>query len=287
MFGNETGLSGCHACPVGYFCLVGSITYIDSVCPEGYFCPLETETATANPCPAGTFSNRTGQTDASECLPCPGGYYCDSTDLTASTGLCREGWYCSSGSASATPEKPSDGGGPCKPGFFCPEGSPFQIPCSSGQYCDREKLAAPSGPCMRGFYCVLGSHISTPFGYNDTIGNLCPVGHFCPVNSSYPEPCPPGTYLGTRGNKKIDDCLQCPPGQFCEGYGLESPTGHCSARFYCPGGQNSSTPNELICPAGHHCVEGSHQPARCDPGYYQDIANWPEFLQTVSCWFLL
>lgn len=32
-------------------------------------------------------------------------------------------------------------------------------------------------------------------------GNICPVGHYCPLGSSYPVVCPDGTYSNTTGTE--------------------------------------------------------------------------------------
>ena len=32
-------------------------------------------------------------------------------------------------------------------------------------------------------------------------------------------------------------------------------TGECSEGYYCPGGQDTDTPAEYICPQGHYCLQ--------------------------------
>ena len=44
-----------------------------------------------------------------------------------------------------------------------------------------------------GYFCTLASNSSTPVGYSE--GDVCPLGHYCPVMTSVPIPCPTGTYL--------------------------------------------------------------------------------------------
>ena len=43
-------------------------------CPAGYYCPVGTTYPEG--CPVGTYSEVTGLSDVSECLPCPPGRYC-------------------------------------------------------------------------------------------------------------------------------------------------------------------------------------------------------------------
>ena len=93
-----------------------------------------------------------------------------------------------------------------------------------------------------GYYCTLESNSSTPT--DGMTGNICPVGHYCTIGSSTPAPCDLGTYLDVTQQDDPSDCKLCTPGQYCAGAGLDWPTGNCSAGYYCPGGQNTSTPSQ-------------------------------------------
>lgn len=90
-FSNVTGLSTCHQCPAGYYCLLGADNYVGTPCDPGYYCPAGTTSATQYPCPAGTFYNLTMATSVSDCLPCPGGEFCATPGLSAPTGKCSPG----------------------------------------------------------------------------------------------------------------------------------------------------------------------------------------------------
>ena len=93
-----------------------------------------------------------------------------------------------------------------------------------------------------GYYCTLESNSSTPT--DGVTGNMCPVGHYCPIGSNAPVPCDMGTYLDVTQQDDANDCKLCTPGQHCAGSGLDWPSGNCSAGYYCPGGQNTSTPSQ-------------------------------------------
>ena len=71
---------------------------------------------------------------------------------------------------------------------------------------------------------------------------------------------------------KIEVLLCCvfSAGFYCNSYGLSEPTGACTAGYFCPEGQNSSTPIEYKCTPGHFCQAGSITEQTCPPGYYQD-----------------
>ena len=53
------------------------------------------------------------------------------------------------------------------------------------------------------------------------------------------------------------------------GEGNDYPTDKCSAGYYCPGGQDMATPQDLLCPAGHFCTVGTTVPELCGNGTYQ------------------
>ena len=57
---------------------------------------------------------------------------------------------------------------------------------------------------------------------------------------------------------------------YCESYGLEAPTGFCDTGYYCPAGQNTSTPQQYSCTPGHYCEQGSTDQMACASGTYQD-----------------
>lgn len=71
-------------------------------------------------------------------------------------------------------------------------------------------------------------------------------------------------------------------GTYCTGYGLTEPTANCSGGYYCPGGQNTSTPVEYQCTPGHYCPIGSDAEVSCPSGEYQD-----EFTQVSFFYCLL
>lgn len=48
-----------------------------------------------------------------------------------------------------------------------------------------------------GYYCSGGAMSSMPS--DGVTGNICPVGHYCPMGASSPVVCPDGTYSNTTG----------------------------------------------------------------------------------------
>ena len=65
------------------------------------------------------------------------------------------------------------------------------------------------GECTAGYFCNTTS--AQPDQY------VCPAGHYCPVGTDIPMPCPAGTYLGTVMNSEEADCVSCTAGSYCEG----------------------------------------------------------------------
>lgn len=68
--------------------------------------------------------------------------------------------------------------------------------------------------------------------------------------------CPAGT----------DRPLACTLGQYCETSELDTPTGLCTAGFFCNG--SASVPNPQACDMGYYCPEGTTAQEACPPGTY-------------------
>ena len=47
------------------------------------------------------------------------------------------------------------------------------------------------------------------------------------------------------------------------------PDGYCDPGYYCPGGQDTASPGQLLCWKGHYCTSGSVLPVLCPNGTYQ------------------
>ena len=60
-----------------------------------------------------------------------------------------------------------------------------------------------------------------------------------PHSSSFPS-----YYLDAQQQVAESDCKLCTAGMYCPNTGAEFPQGNCSDGYYCPGGQNTSTPHQ-------------------------------------------
>ena len=197
-------------------------------------------------------------TSTLDCLACAPGKYCATTGLSAPTGNCDAGYYCTSG---ATRANPTDGANAfkCVAGFYCPEGSAYQIPCKPGSYCDSDFLGDVSGDCQEGYYCPEQSTSATQTN--------CPAGHYCDTGSSNPIPCPAGTYSSAVNNKNVNACLDCPSGSYCESTGLTTWTGACAEGYFCPDATIVQRPTANVCPVGYKCPSQSADKQLCTNGY--------------------
>ncbi|XP_041098352.1 SCO-spondin [Polyodon spathula] len=281
---NATAATG--ECREGYYCLLGSrFPQPESdtpgqagPCPVGHFCPRGT--ATPQPCPLGTFSNLTKQTSEADCIPCLPGHFCGSAGLTAPTGECWEGFYCSQGATVPNSPIRDSRGGPCPTGHFCPKGSAAPQPCPEGTYCAVEGQASCS-PCVEGYYCPVNS--------SSYAGTECAPGHYCPTGtSSWNQiPCPAGTYNPFPRGASLQDCIPCEPGLYCASPGLPRASGQCAAGHYCVGGAVTPHPSNGItgdmCPRGHYCSEGSAVPQPCPPGHYSNTTKNTALLDCLPC----
>lgn len=98
--------------------------------------------------------------------------------------------------------------------------------------------------------CLLMSFFRFYCSYLSLVPEACPAGHFCPLGSSEPRPCPGGTYNPHEEGGGTSACLLCLPGYVCLGEG------------------NAELSLANQCPMGHYCLEGSQQPIPCLPGTY-------------------
>lgn len=183
-----------------------------------------------------------------------GGFYCSVEGLSSPNGICSAGYFCYRGARDGQGNVNSlvgGTGGMCPQGTYCSVGSSLPLlcppgtfsqstaatsisacrPCSPGFYCNGSGLISPRGLCESGFFCRNGSAVSRPFGFPETVGSICPRGHFCPKGSSEPIPCPPGMYSNVSG---ASSCSICPAGFFCTGGVDDYAKTPCPPGFFCP-----------------------------------------------------
>ncbi len=246
-----------------------------------------------------------------QCHPCTPGYYCDRDAMTNPAMKCHVGYYCSEKATSAQPLSAAQGGGECPQGYYCESGYSQPLPCPKGTYGDRIKLGsiaqctdcpggmfcaqdglpAPNGSCIAGHYCSGRAVLSNPS--IQSYGGICPMGYYCPIQTTTPFACPPGTYNNQTGGTRPQDCQPCTGGLYCQGYGNKYPDDYCDAGYYCTRGAYSPRPvfhsnltynntdqftcpiyavNQTgsICPIGSYCPRGSILPKICERGQYCD-----------------
>ncbi|KAJ9462458.1 Cytadherence high molecular weight protein 2, partial [Diplonema papillatum] len=258
-------------CAAGYYCELGAATVEGvhgvlgghgAVCPSGHHCPEETTVPIQ--CLAGTFNPSTGGQNISACSPCTGGFYCQGSGLSAVTAECSAGYYCPTGQFESMPTAYL-----CSKGYYCPEGSASEqacapgtyqpytgrgdptdcLACEPGHYCEiaSSNLTAE---CDAGWYCSGGATIPRPLVSGE--GGQCQSGYYCPVGSSAMTACDPGMYCATAG--------------------LATPTGECSAGWYCTLTAVSPHPEDAItgdaCPSGSYCPNATITATVCSRGTY-------------------
>ncbi|CDJ50229.1 hypothetical protein, conserved [Eimeria brunetti] len=228
------------------------------------------------PCPVGTYGTELGASSISRCLPAPAGTYVDTPGSTEPSGSCLPGYYCPEGSASAKE-------------VICPPGvsPPFQGTASLGRLRVEgtagrnpgSKSESDCEPCEPGVTCAVqnGTMVQQP----------CPAGHYCPRGSAQARRCPESTYRGFTGGAAPDDCFPCPPGYFCAGSGLLTPSGACQAGFICVGSATTPQPTDGVtgyaCTVGGYCPVGALQKQPCLGGTYNPSKVGQGPADCVSC----
>ncbi|XP_023817540.1 zonadhesin-like isoform X2 [Oryzias latipes] len=301
-------LSDCLPCPPGFLCVSRGLSLPSHICPAGSYCPGKENSSQQDslycspgnrcppgsdrqiPCLPGTYQSYSGQT---ECFECPAGFFCPvsldgDSDVSGTQipKLCPEGHYCPPGTQTHVAF-------PCPAGTFSRQMGLSSMSdcelCPPGTYCSSSGQAAPTGVCSPGYYCINGSVSSQP--EEGPTGGRCPSGFYCPKATSSVIPCPSGTFGSAEGAVSLEACRSCTPGHYCAEAGLSSPSGLCSAGFYCREGSRTATPlantsddtasaaqtdrdSSLghffgdVCPAGHYCPKGSAKPNPCPPGTF-------------------
>eukprot|EP01022_Parablepharisma_sp_SALTPOND_P014589 TRINITY_DN199_c1_g1_i1.p1 TRINITY_DN199_c1_g1~~TRINITY_DN199_c1_g1_i1.p1 ORF type:complete len:4309 (-),score=431.50 TRINITY_DN199_c1_g1_i1:34-12960(-) len=268
----------CSDCDDGYVCLPGSTSPnpVNDKCPKGYYCKhgiVDSVTILQIiPCPAGKYGVIDGGGDeATACDACPVGYYCplkgmvspisctkgsvcETTGLTA-PNPCAEGKYNPSVGGSQTADCLD-----CPAGNYCPAGSYEPRPCPPGFVCPTGS-AVFTDKCPAGTYSVL-----KPSGSADEC-IVCPVGTYCELGAMSPTYCPPGKYNEFTGKSSIDDCFNCTAGTACPKYG------------------NRKADNDIPCPPGYYCPEGTSYPTQypCPNGTYSNDIKLTSDTQCTAC----
>ncbi|KAK7882551.1 hypothetical protein WMY93_028725 [Mugilogobius chulae] len=285
---NGTVVTG--PCQEGYYCSHGNTSPNPQKasgnggpCPAGHYCPIAT--VHPLPCPLGTFSNFTKLISQEDCQLCLPGHYCDAVGLSAPTGLCWEGFFCTEGAHRPDPVlKDNYGrGGPCPKGYYCSEGSAAPQQCPLGTISAVDGLPSCS-ICPQGYYCPVSNNGSTYEIYE------CPMGHYCPAGTWFKHlyPCPAGSINPHLQMAKLQDCQPCPPGSFCAFPGKSNASGLCRAGYYCLSGAWSPTPNDGgktgdLCPEGYYCSQGSSAPFPCPSGYYSNNTGNADISSCLPC----
>lgn len=242
-------------------------THTDQLqCEPGYFCT----NGRRFPCPLGRYGNSSGLTDSNCTDICPKGYYCPYG--TSIPIRCGESSY------------------------YCPEASGERLLIPLGNYGiniynnndnNNEEnnnlidfptdLNYATQECPKGYYCEQGVKRPCPPGYNGNDTNLiektclglCPLGYYCPLNTSEPIKCPSGTFSNILGST-TEECQ-----------------GKCDAGYYCPAGSiistqepcavNSTMKDKVYCP------EGTSERLEVEVNHYADGPDAYHRFKQVYC----
>ena len=113
----------------------------------------------------------------------------------------------------------------------------------------------------------VGVDSQTPGGAHLGEGGDCPIGHYCPIGTTEPLPCHPGTY---SDNTRQAVCDECPAGYYCLANSTTYTTQVCPAGYYCTNGTRHAY--EFPCPHGTYSTFTGRTSVDdcqlCPPGQY-------------------
>lgn len=97
----------------------------------------------------------------------------------------------------------------------------FWLRYSSHVLWDKINISATHIELLKDFYDIICFSFFVFFWTfitqgNSTRSHLCPPGHYCPVGTGQPLPCPAGSLSTSQGRKGDEECSPCPPGAFCD-----------------------------------------------------------------------
>ena len=235
-------MSSCLACEEGYYCESGQDAYETNECPEGHYCQASTFFEVHYPCGIGTYNaDPLGADESTVCIDCESTKFCSLFGMDTHTGDCPPGFYCEAGLEYPSPVDSSNGQ-MCVPGTYCPGDTDVPTDCDENYFCDKygqDSTDTVNNLCSDGFICDTGLSVGTPEDIDEGVSDFCPKGSWC--QGGDPTECLAGTYMPSeeKGQDGINDCIQCPYGNFynflllnligmyCATDGLDAPTGPC------------------------------------------------------------
>lgn len=253
-------------CSAGYYCRLGATdkapvgldTQGGDICPIGHYCTKGSDSPT--PCPPGTYNPNTGATSDADCKICDDGNFCQDAGAHKVTGLCHEGYYCKvTSSMTVGYTVPNPASQLCPEGHYCPAGTEDKIPCVD-EYQDL-KGQGTCKPCPAGYYCnAVSKTLCQP-----RLGSL---SFYCPDNVMERLKCGAGTYNVKDKSDSSDDCVPCPPGNYCPNDETLDKIIPCAAGYYCETAGSIDERGNGKCPPGTYCPAGSQKPIPCPAGKY-------------------
>ena len=156
-------------------------------------------------------------------------------------------------------EIPTRFGAPCSTGSFCVGG--IMTECAAGTRCEGEmtsaNVVAGVDECDAGYYCEGGTNRARPTSLTNHFGDICTIGHYCPISTSVPIECPIGYYSDALGLQAENQCQHCKNGYYCPTAALlYDEMILCPAGYYCEDTTTTSA-GTAICEYGFYCPEGS------------------------------
>ena len=140
--------------------------------------------------------------------------------------------------------------------------------------------------------CPAGTYGATDNLTEQSCSGPCPPGHFCPMATVVPIPCPSGTHLepylepSSSGAASLANCIPCTPGTYNPDVALSADS--CAT---CPPGKLSESLRATecdACPPGGFCAAAGAASVRqtfeaCPPGHFNPTPGASSSTSCLSC----
>lgn len=163
----------CDPCTAGKYCPAAQVS-VPTDCDPGHYC--EEGSINPTPCPFGKYRLNSLGTLEGDCTDCDSGKFCGDYALTAITGTCAAGFYCTTKARVEKPVTVSAGEyGICPEGNYCEAGQQ-PATCDAGTFRSATGGKVKADDCWQ---CLEGHKCETAGMTTMDASTMCDNGYRC------------------------------------------------------------------------------------------------------------